>query len=267
MPMPTVSFDLRGKKGGQAFLRKNHIRLNSVLLTENTEEFIEKTVGHEVAHLATHTKHGEGVAPHGEEWQAMMRAFGLEPLRCHRYDTTNSAVGESFPFVCGCATPHMLGTRTLKSGLAGRRKCKKCKKILRPKDALLGATAAVATPRPSPPRALVIPPRVPARPAARPAATVNAKAKMPTDAMVRFANDLARRHGLRLPAAVLRDFTACSQFIEKAKKLSTSELPTERQLAYALRLASQQGVAIPPATLKSRVALSIWLDNAQAKAA
>jgi SprT protein len=264
MPMPTVSFDLRGKKGGQAFLTKNHIRLNSVLLAENAEKFIEQTVGHEVAHLATHAKHGRGISPHGDEWQAMMRAFGLEPLRCHRYDTTNSAVGESFAFVCGCATPHLLGTRTLKSGLAGRRKCKKCKEILRPKDATLRASASGATAQPSSaPRALAIPPRVPARPAA----TVNAKVTMPTDAMVRFANDLARRHGLRLPAAVLRDFSACSQFIEEAKKLSAPELPTERQLAYASRLASQHGVTVPPAALKSRVALSIWLDNAQAKAA
>ena len=45
MPVPTVSFDLRGKTAGQAFLSKHHIRLNGQLLNENPDDFIHQTVG------------------------------------------------------------------------------------------------------------------------------------------------------------------------------------------------------------------------------
>lgn len=134
LPMPTVSFDLRGREAGQAYWRRNHVRLNSVLLAENPEEFIKHSIGHEVAHLVTLTKHGEGISPHGDEWQAVMQAFGLEPLRCHRFNTSNSAVGGSFPFVCGCAIEHTLSARRLKAGLDGRFMCNECKSILSPKS-------------------------------------------------------------------------------------------------------------------------------------
>ena len=92
MPVPTVSFDLRGKTAGQAFLSKHHIRLNGQLLNENPDDFIHQTVGHEWAHLLCHYRHGPRVAAHGKEWKLIMVALGLNPERCHTYDTTRSTV-------------------------------------------------------------------------------------------------------------------------------------------------------------------------------
>lgn len=87
MKVPTLSFDLRGTTAGQAFPAKHHIRLNGQLLNENTEHFIEQTVGHEWAHLAAAHLHGHNIQGHGKEWKSLMVRLGLNPARCHTYDT------------------------------------------------------------------------------------------------------------------------------------------------------------------------------------
>lgn len=254
LPMPTVSFDLRGRTAGQAYWTKNHVRLNAVLLTENPTAFIARTVGHEVAHLAAHLKHGDGIDPHGPEWQAVMVAFGQDPSRCHSFNTANAAVGGTFTFVCGCARPFQLGARQRKRGLRGDYRCRKCKQVLRPAD------EAPAVTNPSPRTATASSPAVPREPL--PAATAT---RMPTEAMVRYARDLAVRAGLALPVAAVRDYDLCSQFIEQAKRAPSVSAPTARQLAYAMQLATRLRLTIPKATLTSRQALSAWLDAAQAR--
>lgn len=87
MPAPTLSFDLRGTTAGQAFPTEHHIRLNGQLLNENTEHFIEQTLGHEWAHLAAQHLYGNKIRPHGNEWKQVMRNLGLDPARCHTYTT------------------------------------------------------------------------------------------------------------------------------------------------------------------------------------
>jgi SprT protein len=261
LPMPTVSFDLRGRTAGQAYWTKNHVRLNAVLLTENPSAFIARTVGHEVAHLAARVKYGEGIDPHGPEWQAVMVAFGQDPSRCHSYDTANAAVGGTFTFVCGCAKPFQLGARQRKRGLRGDYRCRKCKQVLRPAD----DTAEPAAPPPAKPSPRATTPASPATP--RQAGPAIPAARPPTDAMVRYARDLAARAGLALPAAVLKDFALCSQFIEQTKQAPAVVPPTARQLAYATQLATRLGLPLPKATLASRNALSAWLDDALARSA
>ena len=91
--LPTVSFDLRGKTAGQAFINLNHIRLNGQLLNENVEHFIKQTVAHEYAHLFCYQTYGNAAKPHGSEWQVLMRRLGCDPNRCHSYDTTRSKIG------------------------------------------------------------------------------------------------------------------------------------------------------------------------------
>ncbi len=75
--LPSIEWNLRGSFAGRADGRNNRMRLNPVLLCENTEDFIKQTVPHEVAHLANRTVHGPHVRPHGPEWKSMMRALGL----------------------------------------------------------------------------------------------------------------------------------------------------------------------------------------------
>lgn len=103
LPKPTVSYDLCGTTAGQAFIHKNYIKINAVLLVENVDEMLNRTVPHELAHLATQSiypeAHRRGFAskrrPHGAEWQSIMRVLGADASRCHSYNTSNSAVKRS----------------------------------------------------------------------------------------------------------------------------------------------------------------------------
>ena len=66
-PEPKLSYTQRGTSAGTAWLESYEIRLNPVLLLENSEAFIEEVVPHELAHLLV-WKHFGRVAPHGKEW-------------------------------------------------------------------------------------------------------------------------------------------------------------------------------------------------------
>ena len=63
-PEPKLSYTQRGTSAGTAWLESYEIRLNPVLLLENSEAFIEEVVPHELAHLLV-WKHFGRVAPHG----------------------------------------------------------------------------------------------------------------------------------------------------------------------------------------------------------
>ena len=59
------------------------LRYSNVLLELNPEEFIARTVGHEVAHHIVHSKYGADVQPHGAEWKGVMLLLGIDDSRCH----------------------------------------------------------------------------------------------------------------------------------------------------------------------------------------
>ena len=86
LPYPRISFDLRGAVAGRAFYAQNMIKINPILLAENPEDFVARTPGHEVAHLAAFRGYGY-IEPHGREWAAMMAVLGQPAIRCHNYDT------------------------------------------------------------------------------------------------------------------------------------------------------------------------------------
>ena len=84
-PEPTIKMDLVGKNAGVCSSRNNLIRFNLELLLQNKDDFIHNTVPHEVAHyvtdiLAPHSK------PHGSEWKAVMKLFGVSPTVYHDYE-------------------------------------------------------------------------------------------------------------------------------------------------------------------------------------
>lgn len=92
-----VEFGLKGTTAGKAFINKGLIKYNPTLLRENPEEFLARTVGHEVIHHAAYAVHGMGISGHGAEWKIMMRKMGLPDTVCHSYDTSNvpTRVGKS----------------------------------------------------------------------------------------------------------------------------------------------------------------------------
>lgn len=107
-PEPKLSYTQRGTSAGTAWLESYEIRLNPVLLLENSEAFIEEVVPHELAHLLV-WKHFGRVAPHGKEWKWMMEnvlgvparrthQFELQSVRRNTFPTAASAVSISLPY-------------------------------------------------------------------------------------------------------------------------------------------------------------------------
>lgn len=107
---PAITFDVRGTTGGKAYTTKWIVAFNSVLLSENGDAFIQSTVPHEVAHLATELIYphahrrgfGQKRSPHGREWASIMRALGADANRCHTFDTTNARVKKTTSFAYKC---------------------------------------------------------------------------------------------------------------------------------------------------------------------
>jgi SprT protein len=89
---PEVRYNIRNTNGGEAWYKRNLIRLNLTFLVENEEKFLATTVPHEVAHLVAHyvydskPMNGKKVRPHGKEWKEVMGVLGLEPKVTHSYD-------------------------------------------------------------------------------------------------------------------------------------------------------------------------------------
>ncbi len=280
-PMPTVAFDLRGRTAGQAFLQKNMLRYNAVLLMENLEDFLAEIVPHEVAHLVAHQYYGARISAHGPEWKSVMRKLGVEPNRTHSLDTTNSAVGAVQSFTCRCGKIFALSARRSKAALRGQLICRKCSQPLKKVVPGMGApTLPTPVARPTLPPAPVPPrtppiarppfrqpltpvtPRIPSpTPAPLPAPTV----RPPTPAMLQYAMSLARRLGLTLLPDQANTFAACSTFIERHKLVSakaptTPVGPSERQLQYARDIATRKKLTVPPDALVDGSALSRWIS-------
>jgi len=112
--MPTVTYDVRGRTAGTACDYDYSIDLNPVLLNENREVFINRTVVHEFAHLVDgilhpwtrETKRGRNKRSiHGNTWKWVMVKFGVEPSRTHSYDISNAATRtkHKYRYICtGC---------------------------------------------------------------------------------------------------------------------------------------------------------------------
>lgn len=144
VPMPTCSFDLRGRVAGKAVMGyspsqskdKNraepyfHVQLNAVLFTENVQLFLDDTIPHEVAHLVADSLYGRRISEHGKEWQSVMALFGRDPVKRHNMDVTNARVHKLFELTCGCKTFN-LSARRFRQALTGRLRCTQCAQPLR----------------------------------------------------------------------------------------------------------------------------------------
>ena len=86
-PMPTVALNARLKTtAGRIFYTQRKIDLSSSLFAEHPFNFVSDTIPHEVCHQAAwdlFSHHG-----HGEPWQRVMIAIGVQPSRCHHMTNT-----------------------------------------------------------------------------------------------------------------------------------------------------------------------------------
>ena len=112
---PTISFDVRGKKAGYAMVQANAVHFNPVLLMENLDDFIERTVPHEIAHVIDFIVNPQNFKStynhttgrfskrtyHGKTFKFIMsEVLGADDNSTyHNYDTTNATVRKSRKFV------------------------------------------------------------------------------------------------------------------------------------------------------------------------
>ncbi len=132
-----VFFDLKGRTAGQAWFPAQgepFIRLNMELLRANHEDFLVRTIGHEVAHVVDRVIAGRArIRPHGASWRAVMAAFGLPATRCHQYQTTAARKpSQTFPFRCGCRTWQFTIVRKRRVARGVVYSCPKCQTALVP---------------------------------------------------------------------------------------------------------------------------------------
>lgn len=115
--VPTIRYDVRGTTAGYAS-GATLVRFNPILLMENLETFIARTVPHEVAHCIdaangdNHRKSWDVFSLrrgkrsiHGPSWQHIMKVFGVDDsTRCHSYDVSNARVKtkSKFEYKCAC---------------------------------------------------------------------------------------------------------------------------------------------------------------------
>lgn len=125
IPTPIIKYTLRGQTAGTANATTNVVNFNSILLVENEDRFIGRTVGHEAAHMIDKAVYGFQFKnnrgrrvrdSHGKTWKSIMRLLGQEPSRCHSYDVTNSKVKKAprtkHIWTCGCGGAEMdLGSK------------------------------------------------------------------------------------------------------------------------------------------------------------
>lgn len=144
---PTVSYSLfTGRRAaGLAFGGEHRIALNRTLLEENPAVMLRDTVAHEFAHVVVWWRYlelrkrvGDIVqAPrgHGPEWKNVMaQMFGVEPQRCHRFDTSNTGarIQRRWRYRCRCRL-HLVTTakhRRIEAGASYV--CADCRWVLEP---------------------------------------------------------------------------------------------------------------------------------------
>lgn len=126
LPAPKIKYALRNTTAGTADFNKWAVDFNPIFLNDNREEYIESTVGHEVAHLVAMKQYGLKMYPHGREWQRVMSVFGLKPQINHMYDCSKILVTNKWKCSCGVHDVTARQHKNLLNG-AGLYHCQACR--------------------------------------------------------------------------------------------------------------------------------------------
>jgi SprT protein len=105
------------------------LKFNRYFMESETEDMINQTVPHEVAHLIAYLHYGRYAKAHGREWKSVMRnVMGLNPERCHSYSMENAPNrGQRFDYTCGCMTHNVSKIKHNKMQRGQTRTCRTCK--------------------------------------------------------------------------------------------------------------------------------------------
>ena len=114
LPLLEIRFDLRGRAAGQFRSQpKPCIRYNMQIACRQFEAFCLRTPPHEVAHFAVYEVYGRKVRPHGQEWKALMNAFGCDASATHDFDLEQVTVRRQkrYSYRCACRVHLLSATR------------------------------------------------------------------------------------------------------------------------------------------------------------
>lgn len=143
--LPTITFKLKGRRGGYAMAYRNFIAINNEMLHQNGDSFIKDVPGHEAAHIITRKLYPYAVDSHGSEWATVMRNVAYqEPKRCHDF-----AVVTKNEYFCKCTDTIYVSTTIHNRILKNKSySCKKCRskimwKKLYEKAAIFPSTISV----------------------------------------------------------------------------------------------------------------------------
>jgi len=133
--IPLICFALTGKTAG--YYKRLHdgsciLNFNRLLLEQQTRDFIDRTVPHEVAHLVAYQVFGSHIRPHGSEWKAVMRLFNADASRCHNYDVSKVSTRKyrRYAYECSCRSHQLTSIRHNRVLSGYRYVCKSCKQQL-----------------------------------------------------------------------------------------------------------------------------------------
>lgn len=132
-----VEYKKRGATAGTAQPAIWALDFNLAIFEQNVEDFLARTVPHEMAHLIDSQINPEGHEPqlkgyrrngrpiykrdiHGRSWKNVMRVIGADTSRCHSYDvSTVSKKREKFVWVCSAhGTEMKLGPKRHRNQMA-----------------------------------------------------------------------------------------------------------------------------------------------------
>ena len=122
---PTIKYHKRGTTAGTADCHRWVLDFNPTLFVENVEDFLGRTVPHEMAHLIDYQVYQKQArmmsfgyrrakrSVHGPTWQSIMRLLGAPVSRCHSYDVTNARVKNRtrYNYACACGQEFELGPK------------------------------------------------------------------------------------------------------------------------------------------------------------
>ena len=135
-----VHFDLRGRAAGMFKVdgSRRWVRFNPWIFSKYYAENLGETVPHEIAHYVVHEIWGPGtrrrrIKPHGQEWRAVMAAFGVEGEVTFDLDLAGIPQRRqaTHPYRCDCRVHDVSSTRhnRVVRGV-GRYHCMRCQALL-----------------------------------------------------------------------------------------------------------------------------------------
>ena len=131
--LPEIRFDLRGRAAGQfrQYRRQSLIRYNPWVFAVDFTHHLAETVPHEVAHYLVFSTFGR-VRPHGEEWQRVMRAFGVQPRARGGYDISGVPTRRQrrYGYRCRCREYQLTATRHNRVSKGVQYHCRGCGELL-----------------------------------------------------------------------------------------------------------------------------------------